>query len=177
MNKYSLKYVGCPIKKRNYRWVLAKSSLLSKPNPRLRLSSLAFSIRSTLILYLLTMSTIDSVTTNFLALLASSCYRWRCFGTWETYRWPGLFASLPNFIFREKFGPINPTNPLLSKTTFNAFEHWRRRWRFKRKKIGTFLFSFDNLWDKNKVLRGGAWSFDKAPVCLENYNGLKIDDK
>lgn len=84
MNKYSLKYVGCPIKKRNYRWVLAKSSLLSKPNPRLRLSSLAFSIRSTLILYLLTMSTIDSVTTNFLAFLASSCYRWRCFGTWET---------------------------------------------------------------------------------------------
>lgn len=46
-----------------------------------------------------------------------------------------------------------------------------------QEKENGFLFSFDNLQDKKKVLRRGAWSFEKAPVCLEDYNGQKIGDK
>lgn len=39
-------------------------------------------------------------------------------------------------------------------------------------KVDLFLFSFDSVRDKRKVLRGGAWSFDKAPVILEDYDGM-----
>ncbi|KAK9922557.1 hypothetical protein M0R45_031018 [Rubus argutus] len=35
-----------------------------------------------------------------------------------------------------------------------------------------FLFPIDSVRDKRKVLRGGAWSFDKAPVILKDYDGM-----
>lgn len=34
------------------------------------------------------------------------------------------------------------------------------------------LFSFDSVRDKRKALRNGPWNFDKAPVVLEDYDGM-----
>lgn len=34
------------------------------------------------------------------------------------------------------------------------------------------LFSFESPQDKKKVFRGGAWSFDKTSVILEDYDGI-----
>lgn len=55
--------------------------------------------------------------------------------------------------------------------------HFQRIWILEKKvkvqEKGTrFLFSFESFRDKKKVLRGGAWSFDKAPVILEDYDGI-----
>jgi hypothetical protein len=55
--------------------------------------------------------------------------------------------------------------------------HFQRIWILEKRvrvqaKGDLFLFSFDSVRDKRKVLRGGAWSFDKAPVILEDYDGL-----
>lgn len=36
----------------------------------------------------------------------------------------------------------------------------------------SFLFSFNSLQDKKKVLKGGAWSFDKVLVILEDGDGI-----
>ncbi|KAL6199896.1 hypothetical protein ACLB2K_029678 [Fragaria x ananassa] len=35
-----------------------------------------------------------------------------------------------------------------------------------------FFFSFDSIHDRNKVLRGGVWCFDRAPVALELFDGI-----
>lgn len=55
--------------------------------------------------------------------------------------------------------------------------HFQRIWTLEKRvrvqeKGDLLLFSFDSERDKRKVLRGGAWSFDKAPVILEDYDGM-----
>ncbi|XP_024187908.1 uncharacterized protein LOC112192413 [Rosa chinensis] len=36
-----------------------------------------------------------------------------------------------------------------------------------------FLFSFESVRDRNKVLRGRVWCYDRAPVCFAEYDGVK----
>ncbi|KAK9931151.1 hypothetical protein M0R45_018444 [Rubus argutus] len=56
--------------------------------------------------------------------------------------------------------------------------HFRRIWvlekpfRIQEKPEGRFLFSFDDKGDKRRVLRGGPWSFAKAHLALEDYDGI-----
>lgn len=46
------------------------------------------------------------------------------------------------------------------------------QFRVQEKAENLFLFSFDSVRDRNKVLRGGVWCFGHAPVALEIYDGI-----
>ncbi|MDD0148528.1 DUF4283 domain-containing protein, partial [Shigella flexneri] len=49
-----------------------------------------------------------------------------------------------------------------------------KNFRVQEKVGDVFLFSFELIRDRNKVLRGGlVWYFDRAPVCFEEYDGIK----
>ncbi|PRQ55096.1 hypothetical protein RchiOBHm_Chr1g0320861 [Rosa chinensis] len=66
----------------------------------------------------------------------------------------------------------------------SAFKaHFLRTWlvdkefRVQERADNHFLFSFGSVRDRNKVLKGGVWCYDHAPVCLEEYDGvLSIGD-
>ncbi|XP_062013748.1 uncharacterized protein LOC133730088 [Rosa rugosa] len=57
--------------------------------------------------------------------------------------------------------------------------HFRRIWiidgafKVHDSTQGRFVFSFDLKRDRNKVLRGGPWYFNKAPVLLQHYDGME----
>ncbi|KAL6198457.1 hypothetical protein ACLB2K_028246 [Fragaria x ananassa] len=55
-----------------------------------------------------------------------------------------------------------------------GFGRWRKSARFgKDRRSGDhFLVSFEFEKDRTKVMRGGAWCFDRAPVCLKVYDGI-----
>ncbi|XP_024172097.1 uncharacterized protein LOC112178132 [Rosa chinensis] len=56
--------------------------------------------------------------------------------------------------------------------------HFRRIWvrergfKIQDRPQNRFVISFDLKKDKNKVLKGGTWYFNKAPVILQDYDGL-----
>ncbi|KAL6193852.1 hypothetical protein ACLB2K_034936 [Fragaria x ananassa] len=49
----------------------------------------------------------------------------------------------------------------------------RQIWgRFEEERGDLFLVSFESKKDRTKVLKGGAWCFDRTPVCLEVYDHI-----
>ena len=56
--------------------------------------------------------------------------------------------------------------------------HFKRTWvvsrsfQIQERTAGVFLFSFENERDRRKVLRGGVWCFDRAPVWFAPYDGI-----
>ncbi|KAL6185897.1 hypothetical protein ACLB2K_042019 [Fragaria x ananassa] len=55
--------------------------------------------------------------------------------------------------------------------------HFARAWVVQRnfriqERGDLFLVSFESKKDRTKILKGGAWCFDCAPVCLEVYDGI-----
>ena len=46
-------------------------------------------------------------------------------------------------------------------------------WNFRIQERGDlFLVSFESEKDKKKVLKGGAWCFDRVPVWIEVYDEI-----
>ncbi|KAL6146657.1 hypothetical protein ACLB2K_057335 [Fragaria x ananassa] len=70
--------------------------------------------------------------------------------------------------------PLAPkcVNPADLQQTFRRI--WRTDGKFKvqQRPQGLFLFSFDMKRDRNRVLWGGPWYYLRAPMVIQDYDGL-----
>ncbi|XP_062020791.1 uncharacterized protein LOC133737199 [Rosa rugosa] len=115
------------------------------------------------------MATIDAVTASFAASLALA----------EGGKAPDL-GKMGGGLVRKSSQSFLLGKPLTRKPVDSAAfkSHFLRTWmverdfRVQEMENNLFLFSFESIRDQNKVLIGGVWCFDRALVCLEEYDGV-----
>ncbi|KAL6146486.1 hypothetical protein ACLB2K_057165 [Fragaria x ananassa] len=114
------------------------------------------------------MSSIDTVTASFAASLA--------LGDGEKTPDLGKIGGGPVRHSSQSFLLAKPlTRRVVDPEAFKS--HFARVWVVQRnfriqERGDLFLVSFESEKDRTKVLKGGAWCFDRAPVCLKMYDGI-----